>query len=72
MAAAKKKPTSLPRWRCPHCKSTNVQISLPTWFHETQDGELQMVEPDAEAEILWWYCEDCDETDSDAPEPVMP
>lgn len=57
-----------PKWKCNVCGSTNVQISLPTWFRETTDGELTMVEPDSEATILWWYCEACDETDGGPPE----
>lgn len=56
-----------PRWQCPKCDGTNVQISMPTWYTETTDYELTFVEPDVEAEVLWWYCMDCDETDSGEP-----
>lgn len=62
--------TSRSRWRCPNCGSEKVQISLPVWFREYADGELVEVEVDAEAEIRWWYCDDCDESDDGAPEEV--
>lgn len=59
-----------PRWRCPCCKGTNVQISFPTWYRETRDNDLQYIDVDSEAEILWWYCDDCDETDIGSPEEI--
>lgn len=63
------------RWRCPCCKSLNVQVSLPTWYHESRlpSGmtELHFVETDSEADISWWFCEDCEETDSGQPEDVL-
>jgi hypothetical protein len=61
---------SAPKWQCPECKSTNVQISLPTWYTETQDGELTMVETDAEASIKWFFCADCDYSDDGEPDRV--
>ncbi len=66
-------PNAKPRWKCPCCESTNVQISFPTWYHETVTGkdqagaDLEFVETDAEADILWWYCENCEESDSGSP-----
>lgn len=59
------------RWKCPECGSTKVQIGLPAWHTETQDYELTYVETDAEADIMWWYCPDCDESDSGAPEDLL-
>jgi hypothetical protein len=59
---------SPPRWRCPACKGTNVQVSYPTWYREKADYTLEKLETDQEAEILWWYCNDCDETDCGEPE----
>jgi hypothetical protein len=56
------------RWRCPKCKSRNVQVSLPTWYYESMTHDMVPVEVDSEADISWWYCEDCEETDSGAPE----
>lgn len=55
------------RWKCDHCGGTNVQVSLPAWHIETQDGELKYVETDWEADIMWWYCPDCDESGSGFP-----
>jgi hypothetical protein len=60
---------ALPKWRCPACKSTHVQISLPTWYHETTD-ELVFVETDAEADIKWFYCADCDYSVDGEPERI--
>ena len=59
-----------PRWQCPECKSTNVRISLPCWFTETvgANDNLHTPEPDYDADVLWWYCGDCDETGSGQPE----
>jgi hypothetical protein len=63
------------RWRCPCCKSLNVQVSLPTWYHENihtaGDTDLVFVETDSDADISWWYCEDCEETDYGQPEDVL-
>lgn len=60
------------RWKCPSCGSPKVQISLPTWYREygldDQPGELEMVETDSAADVLWWWCEDCQETESGLPE----
>lgn len=56
-----------PKWRCPNCNSTDVEISLPTWYTETDDGELHFVDIDAEADVLWWYCNHCSESDSGEP-----
>lgn len=70
LRAALDPPAMVSRWCCPACKSRNVQISLPHWFYESQDNELIPVEVDGEADISWWYCEDCDETDSGSPEEV--
>ena len=55
------------RWKCPRCGSTKVQISKPTWYYETRYLEMKMVETDHEAQILWWYCLNCDESDSGEP-----
>lgn len=55
------------KWKCPACGSHNVQISLPTWYKETQDGQLEAVEVDSEADVLWWWCEDCDESELGEP-----
>lgn len=55
------------KWKCPACGSPDIQISLPTWFHEYENGSLEMVEPDAEADIKWFYCETCDFTDDGEP-----
>lgn len=60
------------RWRCPKCGSPRVQIGLPAWHREygldDQPGELEYVETDAAADVLWWYCEACEETDGGLPE----
>jgi hypothetical protein len=64
---------ALPRWKCPCCDSPNVQVSFPTWYHETVTGpeqasaDLEFVETDSEADISWWYCENCDESDNGSP-----
>ena len=47
------------RWQCPACKSANVSISLPTWYHDNDDGELTLVQVDEEADPLYWACNDC-------------
>lgn len=56
------------RWKCPKCGSTHVQVSLPTWYRETSEGTLIMVTTDAEASVQFWYCEECEESDSGEPE----
>lgn len=48
------------RWRCPECDSDNVQISLPTWYRETQDYDLIFEETDKGADPMWWVCDDCE------------
>ena len=55
-------------WKCPECGSTHVQVSLPTWYRETSGGALVMVNPDGEASVQYWYCEECDESSSGEPE----
>jgi hypothetical protein len=74
LRAALDPPALVSRWRCPCCKSLNVQVNLPTWYHEARlpSGmtDLVFVETDGEADISWWYCEDCEETDSGNPEDV--
>lgn len=64
-----KRPRLKNRWRCPSCKGTKVQVGLPAWFIEREDYSLRQVEIDAEADIMWWYCPDCGETDTGSPEP---
>jgi hypothetical protein len=56
------------RWKCPKCGSTHVQVSLPTWYRETSEGTLIMVTTDGEADVQFWYCEECEESDSGEPE----
>lgn len=60
------------RWECPKCGSTNVQISLPAWHTETKEGGLTYLETDYEADVMWWYCPDCDESGSGYPSEVHP
>lgn len=55
------------RWLCPRCGGDNVDISLPTWYRETTEHELIMVETTLDAEISWWYCGDCKMSDTGAP-----
>lgn len=55
------------RWKCPKCSSCNVQVSYPAWYRETQDYTLTPVDTDYEAEVLYWYCEDCMESDDGSP-----
>lgn len=59
---------SEPRWRCPECKSTHVQIGLPAWHSETKDFKLTYIETDFEAQIMWWYCLNCDESGHGQPD----
>jgi rubrerythrin len=69
-AATQREPR--PRWKCPSCGSTNVQISLPTWYRETDDYALEMVDTDSEADISYWFCEDCDSSESGEPDENIP
>jgi rubredoxin len=55
------------KWKCRECGSINVQISLPTWYRESQDGDLMLVDTDYEADPIYWYCEDCDTSDNGSP-----
>jgi ribosomal protein L37AE/L43A len=54
-------------WKCPSCGSTDIQVSYPTWYRQSAH-ELKFVETDDAAEILWWYCAHCDESDYGRPE----
>ena len=55
-----------PRWECPECGSRNVQIALPAWYRETANG-LSFVDTDEGADPLWWYCVDCERSDTGKP-----
>jgi Zn finger protein HypA/HybF involved in hydrogenase expression len=55
------------KWACPHCGSQNVQISLPTWYTESADFTLTLVDTNTEAEVLWYWCPDCEQTDDGEP-----
>ena len=55
------------RWKCPRCGSTDVQVSLPTWYRETSGGTLVLVNTDGEAEVQYWHCEACEEGGSGEP-----
>ena len=59
------------RWKCPKCGSTHVQVSLPTWYRETSDGTLVMVNTDGEASVQFWYCEECEESSSGEPDRAL-
>ena len=48
------------RWACPACGSRDVEIALPAWFRETDGFTLDQTSVDAEADILYWACNDCD------------
>jgi len=63
--------TSTSRWRCPACKSNNVQIGLPAWHTEDENFEVRYIETDLEADIMWWYCPDCDESGNGQPEDTV-
>lgn len=56
------------RWKCPKCGSTDVQVSLPTWYRETSGGTLVMVNTDGEAAVQYWHCETCEEGGSGEPD----
>ncbi len=58
------------RWKCPSCGSHDVQVSLPTWYRETSEGNLVMVNTDGEASVQYWHCEACDDGGSGEPERV--
>ena len=58
------------RWKCPRCGSTDVQISLPAWHTETEDGTLTYVETDAYADVQAWYCDACNDSDEGEPNKV--
>jgi hypothetical protein len=55
------------RWKCPQCGSPKVQIRLPVWFTEYQDGELVQVNIDEEADPEAYYCERCYACEKGAP-----
>lgn len=59
------------RWKCPKCGSTHVQVSLPTWYWETSEGTLVMVNTDGEASVQFWYCEECEESGSGEPDRAL-
>jgi hypothetical protein len=61
---------SNPKWKCPNCGSTDVQISLPAWHTETADGTLTYVETDSEADVQGWYCDACNDADHGEPDRV--
>lgn len=55
------------KWKCPECGSTDVQVSLPAWHTETEDGSLTYVETDAEASIAYFYCPSCGASEAGEP-----
>ena len=55
------------RWTCPACGSADVQVRLPVWFREYQDGELVEVSIDSEADPQAYYCGDCFACESGSP-----
>ena len=61
------KTTDLPRWACPRCHGTDVQVLLPAWHYETRGHHLTTVQTDEGAAVMAWYCEDCVESDSGRP-----
>ena len=60
------------RWKCPECGSHSVQISLPTWYHESHDYRLTFVQTDEESDPMFWYCETCEESGNWSPAEVTP
>jgi hypothetical protein len=60
------------RWKCPLCGSPKVQISLPAWHREygldDQPGSLEYIATDADADVMWWYCEACEMCEDGLPE----
>lgn len=55
------------RWACPKCGSHNVQVALPAWFREAPGLDLEYVEADGDADVLFWSCGSCEESDSGEP-----
>jgi len=51
-------PTDQIPFVCPECKSTSVQVSLPTWC---DPDTFEPLEVDVEAEPLYTYCLACEE-----------
>lgn len=49
-------------YRCKHCKSTDVEGTLPAWF-KVNTPNLEQVSVDVEAEYEFGYCAHCDESD---------
>lgn len=58
------------KWKCPECGSHSVQISLPCWFYETEEGALEFIGEDFEADPMSWFCEDCDTSGQGEPDRV--
>lgn len=56
------------RWICPQCKGENIEIALPVWFTETTNAGLIQTSVDTEADVLWWYCPNCDASDNGNPQ----
>jgi hypothetical protein len=61
------RPHAESRWACPKCQSRNVQVAIVAWHHESAGLNLTYVETDGEAEVRYWFCEDCEESDSGEP-----
>lgn len=55
------------RWACPKCGSHDVQVALPAWFREAPWFDLEYIEADASADVLFWSCGSCDESGSGEP-----
>ena len=49
-----------PRWKCPTCNGTKVQVCYRAWYRETADFELHPVDIDTEGDAKY-YCDDCGE-----------
>ena len=64
------KTTDLPRWACPLCHGTDVQVLMQSWYRETRGYNLTAV-GDPEGDILRWSCEDCDENAEGKPVDLM-
>lgn len=60
------KPKSKPRWKCPHCGSTAVQVCYDSWYYERDNFKLRPLWP-GEGGVRYWLCENCDTTDCGAP-----
>ena len=65
---AEQKAKAPSRWKCRQCGSRNVEVSYPAWFREGTDYSIELIEPDNEADPLWFYCEDCEANDASAVE----